>query len=174
MLIVGASNALAAYALYAGKVPSTSLAMLVYMAVVSLDKDAEPWWSQGHAMLAVQCLGRDELTPTGDDQADQKALEAMRRAVERANIRRLQLDDLSVARSQAREARAVVRDDGEFDLVEVRLAGLPVVRVAAQEQVIPPLPRCHHERTGTDGMAEELRRALPAEVAWHDPVDEQR
>ena len=71
---MGAANALAAYALYAGRIPSTSLAVLVYMALVSKDSDTEPWWSQGHDVLAVQALGAAE--PVTDTQ-----LRAVRRAV---------------------------------------------------------------------------------------------
>jgi hypothetical protein len=84
VLNMGASNALAAYALYGGKVPPTSLTLLVYMALVSLDTDTEPWWSQGHAMLAIQCLGRDPLVETGDEEEDRKAARAAAAAVERA------------------------------------------------------------------------------------------
>lgn len=71
---MGASNALAAYALYAAKVPPTSMTVLVYMALVSKDSDTEPWWSQGHAALAVCCLGAAEPV-------DAAALRAVRRAI---------------------------------------------------------------------------------------------
>lgn len=84
VLNMGASNALAAYALYAGKVPSTSLTALVYMALVSKDSDTEPWWSQGHAMLAIHCLGREPFAETGDDERDRKAARSAAAAVERA------------------------------------------------------------------------------------------
>jgi hypothetical protein len=80
---MGASNALAAYALYASKVSATPLAVLVYMALVSMDDDTEPWWSQGHDVLAVHAMGREPLVPTGDEKADRKARDAMQRAVER-------------------------------------------------------------------------------------------
>jgi hypothetical protein len=71
---MGSSNALAAFRLYGGKVPPTSLNLLAYMALVSVDKDAEPWWSQGHEMLAIQVLGEPE--PVTD-----AALRAVRRGI---------------------------------------------------------------------------------------------
>ena len=70
---MGSSNALAAYRLYAGKIPPASLNVLVYMALVALDKDAEPSWWEGHKMLAIRALGYPE--PVG---------RAGRAAVERA------------------------------------------------------------------------------------------
>lgn len=54
---MGASNALAAFRLYAGKVPPTPLNVLVYMALVSVDRDAEPSWWEGHEMIAIRALG---------------------------------------------------------------------------------------------------------------------
>jgi hypothetical protein len=80
---MGASNAIAAYRLYAGKVPESSMVVLTWMALVSLDDDTEPWWSQGHAVLAEMAMGREPLRPTGDEKADARAREAMERAVER-------------------------------------------------------------------------------------------
>jgi hypothetical protein len=74
VLNMGAANSLAAYKLYAGKIPPTSLAVLVYMALVSLDRDSEPHWWEGHAMLAVRCFGYPE--PVAD-----AGLRAVRRAV---------------------------------------------------------------------------------------------
>ena len=71
---MGSANALAAYRLYGGKVPPVSLNVLAYMALVALDKSAEPSWWEGHEMLAVRCFGRAE--PVGD--AD---LRAVRRAI---------------------------------------------------------------------------------------------
>jgi hypothetical protein len=74
ILNMGAANALAAYRMYAGQVPPTSLLALVYMATVSLDRDAEPMWWEGHEILAVRILGASE--PVTD-----AALRAVRRAV---------------------------------------------------------------------------------------------
>jgi hypothetical protein len=55
---MGASNAMAAYAAYAGKVPPLSLSLLVYMALVSKDSDPNPWYGQGHEVLARFAMGR--------------------------------------------------------------------------------------------------------------------
>jgi hypothetical protein len=80
---VGASNALAAFRLYAAKVPPLSMNALAYMALISLDADAEPWWRQGTDALAVMALGRDELVETGDSKEDARARKAMEHACER-------------------------------------------------------------------------------------------
>ncbi len=55
---MGASNAIAAFDLYAGLVPPTSLLLLVRMALVSKDSDPEPWFSEGNKALARWALGR--------------------------------------------------------------------------------------------------------------------
>lgn len=65
---------LAAFKLYAGQVPPTSLNVLAYMAAVALDRDAEPRFWEGHAMLAIRCLGSVEPVSEAD-------LRAVRRAV---------------------------------------------------------------------------------------------
>jgi hypothetical protein len=68
---MGASNAMAAYTLYAGTLQPKPMHLLTWMALVSLDSDAEPWWSQGHEVLARMPLGRPEpITP-----ADLRAVE---------------------------------------------------------------------------------------------------
>lgn len=71
---MGARNALAALALYAGRVPPTSIIILMYMALRSLDDDPEPWFGQGHAALAEHALGRPRPITESD-------LRAVRRAV---------------------------------------------------------------------------------------------
>jgi hypothetical protein len=71
---VGAANVLAAFKLYAGKVPPTSLNVLAYMAAVALDKDAEPRFWEGHAILAIRCLGSVEPVSEAD-------LRGVRRAI---------------------------------------------------------------------------------------------
>jgi hypothetical protein len=71
---VGAANVLAAYRLYAGKVPNTSLVVLSYMAVVSLDKDGEPAWWEGHDMLAIRCFGYPEPVSKAAHRAVERAI----------------------------------------------------------------------------------------------------
>ena len=44
------------------------------MALVSLDKDTEPWWSQGHDVLARQALGRPEPVSKADERAVERAI----------------------------------------------------------------------------------------------------
>lgn len=72
---MGASNALAAFRLYAGKVPPLSMNVLVFMSLVAMDKDREPKYWEGHKALAVHCLGRDEAS------IDDSDLRAVRRAI---------------------------------------------------------------------------------------------
>ncbi|WP_147944552.1 hypothetical protein [Microbispora sp. CSR-4] len=72
---MGASNALLAYATYAGKVPPLSLVCLTYMALISLDSDQQPWYGQGHEALAEHALGRTPPITDSD-------LRAVRRAVQ--------------------------------------------------------------------------------------------
>jgi hypothetical protein len=57
--LMGASNALAAFRRWAGKVPGGSLTLLAYMALVSKDKDDWPWYGQGQEALAEFALGRE-------------------------------------------------------------------------------------------------------------------
>lgn len=57
---MGATNAIAAYRRYAGKIPGLSLAVLVYMALVSKDKDAWPWFTLGQHAIAEHALGRPD------------------------------------------------------------------------------------------------------------------
>mgnify|MGYP001337976743 CR=1 FL=1 len=86
---MGASNVLAAYTAWAGKVPATSMQLLAYMAAVSLDSDPEPWFGMGHEALAIHALGHREPTDA--------ALRAVRRAI--APLRRA--GAISVARRSA-------------------------------------------------------------------------
>jgi hypothetical protein len=71
---MGASNAIAAYRLYGSKIPPKSMLVLNWMALVSLDKDTEPWWSQGHAELAKMPLGRPEPITAADLRAVARAI----------------------------------------------------------------------------------------------------
>lgn len=57
--LVGAANIAKAYGLYAGRVPATSMQMLIYMALVSKDADDQPWFGMGHDALAQLALGRE-------------------------------------------------------------------------------------------------------------------
>jgi hypothetical protein len=77
---MGASNVLAAYRLYAGKIPPTSLNVLAYMSLVSLDKDADPSWWEGHEMIAIRCFGRPEPVTKADLRAVERAITPLFRA----------------------------------------------------------------------------------------------
>lgn len=91
---MGASNVIAAYTLYAGRVPPLAMQCLAYMAVVSRDADEHPWFGQGHEALAVHAMGRPEPASASDLRAvrravqpllDAGAVEADRRAAPRRN-----------------------------------------------------------------------------------------
>jgi hypothetical protein len=56
---MGARNVVDAYRRWAGRVPGTSMQLLVYMAVVSKDSDDWPWYGQGQASLAEFAMGRE-------------------------------------------------------------------------------------------------------------------
>jgi hypothetical protein len=70
---MGATNAIAAYRRYAGKVPGLSLAVLVYMALVSKDKDPWPWFTLGQHAIAEFALGRPDPN-AADLRAVQRAI----------------------------------------------------------------------------------------------------
>lgn len=71
---MGASNVIAAYALYAGRVPATSMQLLAYMACISKDDDKKPWYGQGHAALAEHALGRSAPITRADIKAVERAI----------------------------------------------------------------------------------------------------
>jgi hypothetical protein len=71
---MGARNALDAYKLYAGKVPPTALNVLVYMALVALDRDGAPSWWEGHEILAIRCFARSEPITKSDLRAVERAI----------------------------------------------------------------------------------------------------
>jgi len=79
---MGAGNALSVYSLYAGKVPPTSLQILVYMALRSMDSDAKPWYSESAATLAALAIGRRiPADPDGRLQASAADVRAVERAI---------------------------------------------------------------------------------------------
>lgn len=73
---MGASNALAAFRRYAGKVPPTSLALLAYMALISKDSDDWPFCRLGQHALAEFAMGR-ENPDDSDLRAVQRALKPL-------------------------------------------------------------------------------------------------
>lgn len=86
---MGARNVMWAYQRYASQVPSTSLVVLVYMAVVSKDGDEWPWFGLGQAAIAENALGRPDAT------------EADLRAVQRAMTPLLKVGAVTVDRAGA-------------------------------------------------------------------------
>jgi hypothetical protein len=77
---MGGSNVIDAFRLWSGKVPPLSMAVLAYMAAVSVDDHAEPWCGVGHKALAEFALGRSQ--PIAEDEpGDSVDLRAVRRAI---------------------------------------------------------------------------------------------
>lgn len=102
--LMGGGNVALAYQLYAGKVPATSMQVLVYMALVSKDADSNPWFSKGREALAVHALGRPAPFGRADARAVERAVEPLLGigAIEtdrRASVRR---DGSSTARYRLR------------------------------------------------------------------------
>lgn len=88
---MGASNALAAFRRWAGKVPASSMMLLTYMALVSKDKDDWPWYGQGQESLAEFALGRENPDRTdvrAVSRAMQPLLDAGAVTVDRASAAR--------------------------------------------------------------------------------------
>lgn len=73
---MGATNALDAFRRWGGKVPPSSLALLVYMALVSKDKDDWPYCRLGQHALAEFAMGR-ENPDDSDLRAVQRALKPL-------------------------------------------------------------------------------------------------
>jgi hypothetical protein len=97
---MGATNVALAFQIYAGKVPPTSMQVLLYMALVSKDADANPWFSKGREALAEHALGRTVPFDRADARAVERAVEPLLAvgAIEtdrRASVRR---DGSSTAR----------------------------------------------------------------------------
>ena len=75
---MGASNALLVYRVYGSAVGDRALRLLTYMALVSRDRDSEPWCQIGHEALSEFALGH----PLPDEQkAREQALRIVRRAM---------------------------------------------------------------------------------------------
>ncbi len=151
---MGASNALAAFIKYAGRVPPQSLNVLVYMALVSKDSDECPWYGQGHAALAQHALGRSAPSTESDI-----------RAVERA-VAPLLGDALIV------ERKATIRIDGPNTVrYRLNLAGTAHARrkvsgVKAPKDPPRPTKSDPHARRKT-----ESRPTVSGTHARHKPWD---
>jgi len=91
---MGAINARAAFK-FAGLVPPTSLACLVYMALISMDTDEKPWFGRGHEALAEHVFGKKPPITESD-------LRAVRRAI----------SPLLAAKALVVDRRAAIRIDG--------------------------------------------------------------
>lgn len=71
---MGASNALMAYRLYARQATGVPMQLLAYMALVSKDADADPWFGMGHQALALHALRRPEPIQEKDIKAVERGI----------------------------------------------------------------------------------------------------
>lgn len=80
---MGAANALRAYHGWRGSaLKDRSMRLLIYMALIARDHDAEPWYGLGHADLAVMALGLELPADNGNPQ-DRAKRDAVLRKVRR-------------------------------------------------------------------------------------------
>ena len=54
---MGAANVVKAYHSWRQHLDDRAFCLLIYMALIARDRDAEPWFGQGHAALAELALG---------------------------------------------------------------------------------------------------------------------
>jgi hypothetical protein len=147
---MGASNVAAAYTLYAGKVPATSMQVLIYMALVSKDNDEAPWFSKGREALAEHALGR----PLPFDRADA-------RAVERAIEPLLSIGAISTDR------RAAVRREGSSTAryrLNLQLVHAPRKTWGVKGSEDPPRPT----KTVTDAPRKSSSRPTDSVLTPHE------
>jgi hypothetical protein len=78
---MGASNAIRAYAAYGADLGDHALRVFVYMALIAMDGDAEPWFGLGHEALSELALGRKVPDKDEDPAEHEAALRSVRRAV---------------------------------------------------------------------------------------------
>lgn len=79
---MGAANAMRAYATYGSIVGDRALRALVYMALVSADGDAEPWFGLGAEALSELAFGRKVPSQDEDRKGREAALRMVGRVVE--------------------------------------------------------------------------------------------
>lgn len=111
---MGATNVATAFALYAGRVPPTSLNVLLYMALVSKDSDREPWFSKGHAAIADAALGRRLPHSRADIAAVERAIRPL------LDVKAIRTDRRAAVRSSgASTCRYRLNLSAQLRLIEV-------------------------------------------------------
>jgi hypothetical protein len=185
---MGASNALAAFRRWAGKVPGASMLLLTYMSLVSKDKDDWPWFGQGQEALAEFALGRknpDRADIRAVSRAMQPLLDAGAVTVDRASAARA--DGNTTARyrlnisDQADEERRKWEEthDGKRrtsrpakDPQRTTVSGHDVRRKVTQRTTVSDATYDGNRRTKEEEDQEELEdqgiRVLPT-TASHPP-----
>ena len=179
--LMGASNALAAFRRWSGKVPGTSMLLLTYMALISKDKDEWPWYGQGQEALAEFALGREN--PNGTDvravsRAMQPLLDAGAVSVERAATNRG--DGNSTARyrlnitENADRARQKWEEshDGKRRMADPRRKGSPYDE---KRRVDGPVDNLPQDQIHTTVSGRAIRRKVTSHTTVSDePYDGNR
>ena len=136
---MGAHNALAIRQQYGRRLPSSTMHVLTYMALVSLDDDPNPWFSQGHLVLAEFGLFREVTCRCGHCRACRTHFEAVRRALKPA----LDLGAVTLERGGSRH-----RQDGRNTaLYRLNLAGAVSIDPGPDRD---DEPRSHPTQTVSD------------------------
>ena len=78
---MGASNAIRAYATYGADLGDHALRVFVYMALVAMDGDAEPWFGLGHEAISELALGRKVPDKDKNPAEHEATLRSVRRAM---------------------------------------------------------------------------------------------
>ena len=78
---MGASNVIRVYAAYGADKGDHALRVFVYMALIAMDGDAEPWFGLGHEALSELALGRKVPDKDEDPAEHEAALRSVRRAI---------------------------------------------------------------------------------------------
>ena len=76
---MGANNVMRVYLGWAASLNDRPFRLLSYMALVSVDGDSEPWFGQGHDVLASTALGLK--CPSDNDKERAAALRIVRRHI---------------------------------------------------------------------------------------------
>lgn len=155
LALMGATNAMAAYRLYAGRIPATSMQLLAYMALVSKDDDTKPWYGQGYGMLAACALGRPGPITDAD-----------LRAVERA------MKPLLAIRAVTTERRAAARRDGPRTArYRLHLVTIPAESIDTPPVDNPPVDHSGNGQRPTETVEDDPRKTVrrPTKSGGDDP-----
>jgi hypothetical protein len=168
---VGASNALAAYTLYAGKIPPTSLNVLTYMALVSLDRDAEPSYWEGHEILAIRVLGYPGPVGRAGKGAVERAITPLHRAGAITTTRRASGHSGRVITARY---RLWITEPAPHGFRGKQAAQHPTVSVGSNGQHPTVSVSAPHGNRGTEEEEEDLKQERDLRAGTQTSVDATR